>query len=109
MKKLKQLIKKLVMWTLTLAVVVGAAYGAYWYNTQENTVTYQAPEVEAVEVVQDHDVTKAAKMLAEATAKLNEQEEKLLAQKLQIETEAARQVAEIEKEIEAINQIRSSF
>lgn len=106
-KRIARIIKLTVLYTAAIAILGGTAYGAYWLK-QHDTVTYEAPKVEAP-VQELGDVEQAQKLLTEATAKLDAEEQKLLTEKEQVETEAAQRVAEIEAKIEEINETRSSF
>ena len=98
MKAIIKFIKKLAIYTSIVGIVGITAYVAY-YVTRPSTVT-TAPAVEEVVVEEVHrdalDI--AREELQRATAALDAEEEKLLAE-----------IAEREARIEQINEIRSSF
>lgn len=111
-KKLKAIVKYAIKLVLAIAIGIIMLYGGILYfDIMQAPIEYTAPEKEEPAVINTpkNDVSEAERMLAEATAKLNAEEEKLEKEIAEIKAEAQAQVDEKEAQIAEINKIRSSF
>lgn len=101
---------RIIMFFVATAMIVGIGYLLY---TTESTVEYQSERATSTTFftpkIEKTDVEKAREMLTEATAKLNAEEEKLLAEIAEVQADAASRVAALEAKLEEINIVRSSF
>ena len=112
MKTIKRTIAKIVkviMYSIIIAIAVYALFAGYTaYSTIEVQNTSIPQKVEEV-ITPKSDTEQAKEMLAEATAKLNAEEEKLLTEIADIKAKSDAEIAEREAKISDINTIRSSF
>ena len=103
---------KRIIYTLIALVAI---FGITYLLTKVDTTTeYTAERATSTPVfftpkVEKTDVEKARDMLAEATAKLDAEEEKLLAEIAKIKAEAEARIAELEEKVEEVNVVRASF
>ena len=103
--------KRTLQFFVPVALIVGIGYLLF---TTESTIEYQSERATTTNQfftpkIEKTDVEKARDMLTEATAKLNAEEEKLLAEIAEVKADAASRVAALEAKLEEINIVRSSF
>ena len=102
--------KKTIIILVVLAIIFTGLYFGNKNLEEQGTITIKAPEIFNVpEVVEVNNVKEAERMLAEATAKLDAEQELLENEIEKIKEHASTSVAVLEKKIENINTIRSSF
>lgn len=107
---------------IVLLVALGFAMFALALVRSSDTITYTATIGTTTPVVEEpeSDVAKAERMLAEATEKLNKEEQALLDERTRIETErderiaaieaeAAAQLAEVDAKLDEVNRVRLGF
>ena len=104
MKTIKTITVILLLTVIAVGAVILLQPQTVEYQSERATsTTFFTPKIEKT------DVEKARDMLTEATAKLNAEEEKLLAEIAEVKADAASRVAALEAKLEEINIVRSSF
>ena len=102
--------KKTIIALVVLAMIFTGLYFGNKKLEEQGTITIKAPEIFNVpEVVEVNNVKEAERMLSEATAKLDAEQELIENEIAEIKEHASSSVAVLEKKIEEINAIRSSF
>lgn len=120
--RVKRIVRMIVNYTLILLGLCALAYVVYTGYVVYMSMTNESEPAPALEPIQESiveqvkeqvqpksDVEQAQTMLAEATAKLDAEEERLLAEIADIENKAAAEVAERQAALDEINEIRASF
>ena len=104
--------KKTIIILVVLAIIFTGLYFGNKKLEEHGTVSIKAPEIFNLPMVQEvevNNVKEAERMLSEATAKLDAEQELIENEIAEIKEHASSSVAVLEKKIEEINAIRSSF
>lgn len=113
-QKTKQTIVLIIKYLTVAALLFVIIYGTLMYlDWKQEEMIYIAPETpempQEAPLPTKSDVELAEDMLAEATAKLDAEEAKLVAEIKAIEAESTAKILEREAKIAEINEIRASF